>query len=73
MSDKTAVEKYAESLERKTYLSDAEGAAYTGLSVTAFRVWSKCIGARRKIGEGTRGKVTNVRSIIDQKIMEGKL
>lgn len=72
MNNKTAVEKYAESLERKAYLSDEEGAVYTGMSITTFREWSKRIGARRKLGEGTRGKVVSVRQIIDQKIMEGK-
>ena len=71
LNAKNAVEKYAESLERKTYLSDEEGSAYTGMSTTAFRSWSKAIGARRKLGAGTKGKVVNVRSIIDQKIMEG--
>lgn len=72
MNVKNAVEKYAESLERKTYLTDEEGSVYTGQSVSAFRTWSKAVGARRKLGAGSRGKVVNVRSIIDQKIMEGK-
>ena len=70
--DKTAAESYAETLERKVYLTDPEGAAYTGQSITAFREWSKRIGARRKLGEGTRGKILNVRAIIDKAIMEGK-
>lgn len=72
MSEKTAAEIYAATLERKIYLNDEEGAAYTGMSITTFREWSKRIGARRKLGEGTRGKVVSVRQIIDQKIMEGK-
>jgi len=72
VSEKTAAEIYAATLERKIYLNDEEGAAYTGMSITTFREWSKRIGARRKLGEGTRGKVVSVRQIIDQKIMEGK-
>ena len=71
MNVKNAVEKYAESLERKTYLTDEEGSVYTGMSISAFRTWSKAVGARRKLGAGTRGKITNVRAIIDKKILEG--
>lgn len=71
MNVKNAVEKYAESLERKTYLTDEEGSVYTGMSISAFRDWSRRIGARRKLGAGTRGKITNVRAIIDKKILEG--
>lgn len=73
MSSKTAVEKYAESIERKTYLTDEEGAVYCGMSISLFRVWSKRIGARKRIGNGTRGKITNVRAIIDEHIMKGDL
>lgn len=71
MSERTAAEIYAETLERKIYLNDEEGAAYTGMSITAFREWSKRIGCRRKLGAGTRGKVTNVKAIIDKAILEG--
>ena len=72
MNEKTAAEIYAATLERKVYLNDEEGAAYTGMSITTFREWSKRVGARRKLGSGTRGKTTNVRAIIDKAILEGR-
>ena len=71
-SNKISAEVYAKTLERKVYLSDAEGSAYTGLSLSAFREWSKKIGARRKLGDGTRSKTVVVRAIVDKAIMEGK-
>ena len=66
---KTATESYAETLERKEYMSDPEGATYVGLSLPTFRVWSEKIGARRKIG----GRYINIRKVMDKKIMEGDL
>lgn len=72
MDTETAIKKYAETLERKVYMTDPEGAVYVGMSVNAFREWSRRVGARRKLGDGPKAKVVVIREVIDRAIMEGK-
>lgn len=69
MKGKTAAETYAETLERKVYLTDKEGSVYTNLSLPTFRAWSKMIGASRKVGN----RNLHIKEIIDKNIWEGKL
>lgn len=52
----------------RSYLSDFEGAAYTGLSRTTFRKFAQRIGCRRKV---SAGRVLNDRKIIDQALRGG--
>ena len=59
-------------INNKRYLSDLEAAAYVGLSPTTFRLWAKRIGCRRKVGEGKRCHVVNIRSLIDDAIMNSE-
>lgn len=52
----------------KPFLSDFEGAAYTGLGRTSFRAFAKKINCRRKIGR----RVVNDRAVIDQALKRGE-
>lgn len=66
---------YAEKMEKarqtdcthKKYLSEWEGAAYSGLGKTTFRSWAVQIGAKRKIGR----RVIYDRSVIDAALKRG--
>lgn len=42
------------SVSDKRLLTEIEGAAYSGIGRTAFRVWAKEIGARRTFGRSVR-------------------
>lgn len=66
----SAVDLYLGNLALKTYLSDDEASAYTGMSRSAFRKWAREIGCRRKLPIGSRGRVLNIRAVIDKAIIE---
>lgn len=51
----------------KAFLTDYEGAVYTGVSRSTFRRWAAQIGCRRKIGS----RLVNDRAVIDQALKRG--